>query len=105
MKMKKRHLGEQGWAEVLGRFAGSGHKVSEFCKREGVSPSSFYQWRSRLQPVGVSALVSKRPSALEKAKSGFVDLGVVASKDSAISGALELRLDLGAGVVLHLVRH
>ena len=36
------------WQERLARWRQSGLSISEFCRREGVSPPSFYQWRKRL---------------------------------------------------------
>lgn len=36
------------WGERLRRYERSGLTVAEFCRREGVSAPSFYQWRRRL---------------------------------------------------------
>ena len=41
---------ESVWHERLARHKDSGLTVAEFCRREGVSGPSFYQWRKRLQP-------------------------------------------------------
>lgn len=102
--MNRQRIGEQGWREVMARFRTSGQTASEFCKREGVSKTSFYAWRSRL---GLSALSAPGPDkSIESGVApGFVDLGLLGNKSTANTGALELCLELGAGVVLHLVRH
>jgi transposase-like protein len=50
--------GESRWREVLRRFDASGLSISEFCRREGCSPPTFYQWRKRL----ASRPPSDRPS-------------------------------------------
>ncbi len=36
------------WRELIGRQAESGVTVDEFCRRQQVSVSSFYDWRRRL---------------------------------------------------------
>jgi transposase-like protein len=36
------------WAATIGRHGRSGLSVDAFCRREDVSPSSFYRWRRRL---------------------------------------------------------
>jgi hypothetical protein len=36
------------WGERLRRFEQAGLTVAEFCRQEGVSAPSFYQWRKRL---------------------------------------------------------
>ena len=36
------------WCERLQRFVGSELSLTEFCQREGVSPSSFHRWRKEL---------------------------------------------------------
>ena len=43
--IKRKHLGEQAWRELVRRFDGAGVTVGEFCRREGVSKSSFQRWR------------------------------------------------------------
>jgi transposase-like protein len=47
--MARRGCREQGresfWRGKIGEQAGSGLTVSEFCRREGFSPNSFYRWR------------------------------------------------------------
>jgi len=37
------------WQERLARFERGNLTVSKFCRREGVSTASFYQWRKRLE--------------------------------------------------------
>ena len=39
---------QSAWRRRLERFKGSSLTVAEFCRREGVSPGNFYQWRKRL---------------------------------------------------------
>lgn len=54
----------QQWAERLERFAKSGQTVSAFCRDEGVSSPSFYQWKRKLGSVNRSlAKRSQRPKS------------------------------------------
>lgn len=43
------------WRRRMARFERSQQSVAEFCRKEGVSAPSFYQWRKRLgQGAGVA---------------------------------------------------
>lgn len=49
---------QRDWKQVFASFAQSGLSVKEFCLREGIAPSLFYQRRKRYsnpQPVGTGA--------------------------------------------------
>ena len=100
---------ETRWRAVMSRFAGAGVSVSAFCRGESIPTQTFYYWRARLRPAQSAGVASKRaitpsPSAPPR---GFVDLGVLPSIEPATlagPGALEIRLDLGAGVVLQIRR-
>jgi hypothetical protein len=102
--IKRRRLGEHGWGELMWRYEAAGQPMREFCQREGVSVASFHRWRARLVPeVGAA---SARPPALRASAAQFVDLGTVAGHGTLgpAGAALELRIELGGGVVLQLVR-
>jgi hypothetical protein len=100
----RRHLSAQAWGEVFRRFEGSGDSVVGFCKREGLNTSSFHRWRQRL---ALTAKASTAPEAggstRQSAVASFIEMGSMAAA-SAAAGRLEVRLDLGAGLVLHVVR-
>jgi hypothetical protein len=70
-----------------------------FCVRERISRQSLYRWRSRLGGNSDQALVAKA-AQLGSPASGFIDLGDLRPSGSG----LEIRLDLGAGVVLSIAR-
>lgn len=100
---KRRRLGLTGWREVMRRFDASATSVQAFCSREGLSAASFYRWRERLQAEGAAparAPALSAPAPRKPAATGFVDLGSLLG----VGGALELKLDLGGGVVLSLSR-
>lgn len=86
------------WRSLLSKFDGSGLGVAAFCRREAISAASLYRWRTLLSDDrdGDEAEVSKRAPV-------FVDLGTLNSVSSR--PRIELKLDLGDGLVLHLVRH
>ena len=93
---------ESMWRNHLARHADSGKSVSKFCRDEAISESNFYAWRARLCFDPAST-----PSRLQKKTSPFIDLGLV--KDSSSQAPLappnmELRIDLGGGVLLTIVR-
>jgi hypothetical protein len=98
-QIKRRRRGAEGWREVVGRFAQSGLKAQTFCDREGVSTASLYRWRSILS-VAEEPARPARSVRVAKPSSGFVDLGALSTDGSRF----EVRLDLGGGVLLHLVR-
>lgn len=86
------------WRQVLSGFAGSGLGVEAFCERAGISDTSFYRWRSRL---GRSV---ESPDAMDDpATESFIDAGPLRSEVTRPT-RLELTLDLGGGLQLHLVR-
>ena len=89
----------QEWETVVARFAASGLGVESFCAHEGISGSSFRRWRSRLGEQGVAS--TRGAPAQAVAHTGFVDAGTLKLGGG---GRLELRLDLGDGVILHLSR-
>ena len=107
-RQTRRRLDEQAWQAVLERFDAAALTVEAFCHREGLTKSCFYRWRDRLQTR------SKRKPARTVAKSAalapgpsFVDLGLLgaaAPRAAADHAGLDLRIELGGGLSLHLVR-
>lgn len=91
--------GAEQWRVLLSRFDGCDLSVREFCAREGISETSFHRWRSRLQAAD-SGRHDRRAAG---APAAFLDAGVL-RRESPRAARLELTLDLGGGVQLHLVR-
>jgi len=90
------------WRSLISRFSESGLSVSQFCEREGIGAASFYHWRSRLRS---SRTPSRRrePAAnpiSAAPRSDFLDLGTLGRGSSR----MEVRLELGGGVVVHVTR-
>ena len=85
---------------VMARFAGSGLTVDAFCQRESISASSFYRWRSLHDNSPTREVMPHVAAKMPNKAPAFVDLGSLRSAHAP----LELRLDLGGGVLLHLVR-
>lgn len=106
---RRRSLSVQEWSRVMRRFATSGITVSAFCRREGLNEGSFYRWRPRVRAASMNRNLAVQES-LElppPQPSSFVDLGALhdaSASPIAGGGTLDLRLDLGGGLSLHLVR-
>ncbi|MDP1533271.1 MAG: IS66 family insertion sequence element accessory protein TnpB [Rubrivivax sp.] len=99
-------MNERAWRELFRRFDGAGLTVEAFCQREGLSRSSFNRWRSRLpMRAGAAAAVAVNASDARQSAAAFVDLGLLGAASGMASVAgVELRLDLGGGLSLTLVR-
>ena len=103
---------ETAWRNRFARFAASKQSVEAFCRSEAVSVASFYGWRTRLR--GGQGTVRQAPRTMP---APFIDLGSVSSRANSTTGssdtpiahhqpaAINLRLDLGGGVVLYIARH
>ena len=106
---------ETTWRDRLARFAVAKQKVEAFCRSEAVSVASFYGWRTRLRNRQGKALTAPRAVPVAAA-SPFIDLGSIshgaisttASIDTHVAHhepvAINIRLDLGGGMVLHIAR-
>lgn len=108
------------WQALLSAKAASSLTIRDFCRQACVSTASFYRWQGLLESsdrVGMGRTDTVKPSPTQppdcrpmNRDAPFLDLGVLStpvaprrSVDGA-SSRLELHLDLGAGVVLHVVR-
>jgi len=95
---------ESAWREIVDRQVQSGSSVAEFCEREGLSVASFYGWRSKLRQKSDarsgSLTVTEKPKQAATHTNGFIDLGALGMRGPRI----EVRLELGGGVALQLVR-
>jgi hypothetical protein len=100
--IKRRRWGIEEWRAVSAQYASSRLSVLAFCTRESINLSSFYRCRERWGAGGMEQAHSLKPmvSTAPTRQPAFVDLGSLRSNTSA----LELRLDLGEGVMLTLVR-
>lgn len=66
------------WEFVLSEHIESGLSISAFCRREGVSQASFYQWRKKLGGGALNASPSSHP-----ATTNFVPVEIVPANDSS----------------------
>ncbi|MBP7568331.1 MAG: hypothetical protein KA795_20220 [Burkholderiaceae bacterium] len=108
-EQRRRRLDTRNWREVMLRFGEADMTVSAFCAREGLSTSSFYRWRERLGSVGDAGGAAlprggRSQLAVRPRAAGFIDLGHLATPPRDAGAGVELRLDLGGGVVLQIVR-
>jgi putative transposase len=102
-KIERVRRSESVWREIVGRQTESGLTVQAFCEREGIKAASLYGWRSRLRDDVQNRSVPRRAPRTqrsEKPVEDFIDLDALSSGSSRF----EVRLDLGGGVLLHLVR-
>jgi len=105
-KAWQRH-GEQAWRTLIERQRASGMSIQTFCEREGVSRSSFGRWRSLLAKRATGAQRLEECTVGEHAavaapRSGFVDAGML--RMGGVSEPVEVRLELGGGIVVTIRR-
>jgi hypothetical protein len=92
------------WRDRFKRFAVAEQTVASFCVSEAVSEANFYWWRKKLQaPVGMRRTQPRRLPAQ------FIDAGhatLMANEGGrGTSGRVQLRIDLGDGLVITVARH
>lgn len=92
--------GVETWRELVARQNRSGLSVRVFCRQERLNAWTFYGWRSRLRKSATVAEDRVVVSEQNREPTGFIDLGAL----SGVSSRCEIRLDLGGGVVLQVVR-
>lgn len=98
------------WRDHLARQASSGKSIAAFCRAEAISQANFYAWRTKFRGDVADLLAPTVQPA-------FIDLGAVTSdvlRTPTHSPAptpahrptpsIDLRIDLGSGVVLTITR-
>ena len=66
-----------------------------------MSNKNFYRWRSRLSGSATTPFVTTTTASAKPPASGFIDLGGLRPVGHS---RVEVRRDLGGGVLLHRVR-
>jgi hypothetical protein len=103
-KVSRQRRDESACREIVTRQVHSGLAVRAFCEREGIEAARVYGWRSRLREDTQERGEPRRPASparTERSSGEFIDLGALGSGRTRF----EVRLDLGGGVLLHLVRN
>lgn len=89
------------WRELVEGYAASGLTVPAYCARRGICRASFYRWRAMRKDSAGSRMPAPLPRAMAPQRAmPFVDLGTLREA----TPRLELRLDLGEGLVLQISR-
>ena len=83
------------WGDRLRRYGRAGLTVAEFCRREGVSAPSFYQWRRRLAEASPVAASTRSPS-------GPGSDATPAFQQVLLAGAGVVAIELPSGVRVEL---
>ncbi len=104
---------ESIWCERIARQAASGKTIAVFCREEGIGKSTLSYWRRRLGLVGARAGYKHAAVAAPFLEVGRVkaarwrppSASPVDNASELSSANIELRLELGGGVVLHIARH
>jgi transposase-like protein len=109
-KLESQISKEVTWRDRLTRHAASGKSIAAFCRDEAISAASFHVWRTKLENDGNEQAARPAPH------SAFIDIGAVKSAVGsratehstppaplAMAG-IDIRIDLGGGVVLTIAR-
>jgi hypothetical protein len=99
-KVKRIRRSAAVWRDLFSRPSSSGLSVPKFCRRERINASLFRRWRSSLEASGKVIRVPSEAERAAKAPAPFIDLGGIGMGGPRF----EVRLDLGAGIVLSIAR-
>jgi hypothetical protein len=88
------------WRRLFSRQSSSGLSVPEFCRRERINASLFRRWRLRLKDCETDRRKVARAESVAEGPRPFINLGDLRSSGSRF----EVRLELGAGVILSIAR-
>jgi hypothetical protein len=106
-RQTRQRLNERTWRALMKKFEGAEMTPQEFCDVEGLNRKSFARWRSRLVVAprqASSAAPASTATAGAAARTPFVDLGVLGAAGGDARGTLDLHIELGGGISLHLIR-
>lgn len=98
------------WQERLESFASSGLSIDVFCMQEGVSTSTFYRWKERLEqgiPEEMVAEKETRDRAESTEGTAFVPISLKASPveiELPNGGVVRLPLGVGQAVLVEVIR-
>ena len=100
--VQKRRIrrGAAVWKLLFSRQSSSGLSVPEFCRREGINAGLFRRWRSVLKDSDGDRRVISKSERVTDGPTPFIDLGDFRSAGPRF----EVRLELGAGIVLSIAR-
>lgn len=98
---------EAAWRAIFEQQRASGMTIDAFCHSQGIGRSTFDRWQSMLRSDQSRGLRSRATGAdgsgaRAPAAEHFIDAGELRVDSS--DGAIEVRLDLGAGLVLTIRR-
>jgi hypothetical protein len=102
---------QQQWRDEQEQFEASGLTARKFCELNQLNPSTFYKRRGRLVELSVDNVVAAGQKVATFIDAGSIDAAVKSRSrapelvDSQAPPTLELRIDLGAGIILTLARH
>lgn len=108
-KLESQISKEAAWRNRLRRHAQSGKSIAAFCRDEAVSTASFHIWRAKLAAADGHTAQPAQAAA-------FIDLGAIKDAVHASSMAqspastsvaapgIDVRIDLGGGIVLTITR-
>lgn len=96
--IKRIKRSESAWREIFARHAASGVSLLEFCRGEGINPGVFRRWRFKLN--GASQVGKVKAHKKAQLVAPFIDIGAV----DAGRSRFEVRLELGAGMILSIAR-
>lgn len=72
VERKSRSAYLQEWTDRLGRFASAKQSVVDFCAKEGVTTTAFYQWKRKLAAAKDAQAEPRRKASKVDRSSGFV---------------------------------
>jgi len=87
---KRARRSRSEWLQLVARFRESGLSMSEFCRREGLSPKTFSWWKAKLTPTGSAATPSFVEWSMPASNPAKSDLAV-GEMELSFPGGVRLR--------------
>ena len=84
------------WQERVRRYERAGVTVAEFCRQEGVSVASFYQWRKRLAQPSIDQRSKRAPHRRAQALPAFQQVMLAGGPVVAVELPSGVRMELPA---------
>ena len=95
------------WQERLEGYHGSGESIEDFCRREGVSRSTFYRWLDRLKDGIPESIAADQEASSQSSQAAFVPITLKASPvevELPNGGIVRLPLAVGQAVLVDVIR-